>query len=296
VLQNYLTIMLVPNKSGRILRFELSAVLLKVIVAGLAGLLCVAIGVSFDYMIIKEKSRSHKAIESSLMMQQIAVQQIGNSLTGKQAKLNELENFDRKLRLISGLQESSTRIRYISASGQPAKTEYHPDISENHIQARIRKLDLDTKLREISFFQLRAYLQEQKDKLARTPSIAPTSGHISSRFGMRKDPFTGRDRFHAGVDFSAREFTPVYSPADGVVDNTWFDRDLGMFLVIDHGYNVVTRYGHLSKYEVQAGRAVKRGDLIARVGNTGRSTAAHLHYEILINDQYVDPEKFIFWD
>ena len=70
-----------------------------------------------------------------------------------------------------------------------------------------------------------------------------------------------------------------------------------MFLVIDHGYNIVTRYAHLAKYEVKAGRRVKRGDIIARMGNTGlRSTGPHLHYEVLINDQHVDPEKYIFWD
>ncbi len=67
-------------------------------------------------------------------------------------------------------------------------------------------------------------------------------------------------------------------------------------MVVDHGYNIVTRYGHLAKAEVKAGRRVKRGDLIARIGNTGRSTGPHLHYEILINDQYVNPEKFIIWD
>jgi len=295
MLRNYLTIMFVPRKDGRIIRFELSALFLKFVGLTLLVLGLTSAGVFFDYMLIREKSKIHKELENSLMMQRITIQHIGNTLQQKRSKLDDFEQFDRKLRLISGLQES-TRIRYIGGSGNPGEIESQSMVHQNHIPTQLKKLDLDTKLREISFFQLRAYLQEQRDKLARTPSIAPTSGYISSRFGMRKDPFTGNSKFHGGLDFSTREYTPVYAPADGVVDNTWFDRDLGMFLVIDHGYNVVTRYGHLAKYEVSAGRKVKRGDLIARVGNTGRSTAPHLHYEILINDQYVDPEKFIFWD
>lgn len=267
---------------------------MKALFLFLVGFSIISAGIFTDYMMIRNKDRRLKELENSLRLQKLAFQKISNTLKDRKQQLEELEVFDRNLRLVSGLQESGTRIRYI---GKNNGVNGEADVPREYaVQAELQRLDVDTKLREISFFQLGAYLQEQKDKLARTPSIAPTSGYISSRYGYRSDPFTGQRKFHAGTDFSTREYSPVYAPADGIVDNTWDDPALGMFLVIDHGYQVVTRYGHLSKYEVSAGRKVKRGDLIARVGNTGRSTAPHLHYEVLINDQYVDPEKFIFWD
>ncbi len=296
MLRNYLTVMIIPQKGGRIVKFEISAFLLKMVLLSIVLLVIASSGIFIDYTLIKGKSRNMRELQNSVMLQKISIQKINNMMQSRQKDLVDLEKFDRKLRLISGLQESATRIRYIGNGNGFNDTRNQQTLDSRVLLMRLQKLDLDTKLREISFFQLGAYLQEQKDKLARTPSIAPTTGHIASRFGKRRDPFTGKTRFHWGFDIANREYTPIYAPADGIVDNTKIEGNLGLFLVIDHGYNIVTRYGHLAKFEVKAGRKVKRGDLIARVGNTGRSTAPHLHYEVLINDQYVDPEKFIFWD
>ncbi len=125
------------------------------------------------------------------------------------------------------------------------------------------------------------------------PSIFPVEGYLASLFGNRKNPFTGKVSHHNGIDISNREGTPIISPADGIVDNVRMEEDMGLFLVIDHGYNTVTRYGHLERTYVYAGTIVKRGDLIARVGNSGRSSGPHLHYELLVNDQYVNPMKYL---
>lgn len=293
MLSNKLTIMFIPEKNGQVIRFELSAFFLKASLAILIVILIVSTGISIDYFKIKGESRRQYALERTLMLQNLKIQEINNQLVKKQDDLEEMEEFDRKLRLISGLQESSSRIRFIGSFDNAIGLENGNDFEELGVLEKMKKLDLETKLREISLFQLGAYLQERKDKLARTPSISPTKGHISSRFGKRQDPFTGKIKFHRGLDFSNRQFTPIYAPADGVVVNTFVNGQLGEFLVIDHGYNTLTRYGHLAKYEVQVGDRVKRGDLIARVGNTGRSTAPHLHYEVLVNDQYVDPEKYL---
>lgn len=249
--------------------------------------------ITTDYFMKKEDSRTQRNLEKGLMLQKIRLQEIDNQLTKKSDNLINLEEFDRKLRLVSGLQESATRIRYVGNNGNMMNGENGSGFSHYNLLEKLKKLDLDTKLRAISFFELGAYLQERKDKLARTPSISPTKGHISSRYGKRVDPFTGKVKSHKGLDFSNRPYTPIYAPADGVVVNTFVNGSFGEFLVIDHGYSIVTRYGHLSKYEVQVGQTVKRGDLIARIGNTGRSTAPHLHYEVLVNDQNVDPEKYM---
>ena len=293
MISNKLTILLVPQKDGKIFRFELSSFLIKTFVfLALISIIISAI-ISIDYFIIREKSKNQRKLERLLMLQTIKIQEINNQLLKKQTELENLEEFDRKLRLITGQQESTTRIRYIGNNSNGIGSENGDNFEQLDLNHKLRKLDLDTKLREISFFQLGAYLQERQDKLARTPSIRPTKGHISSRFGKRIDPFTGKIKMHRGLDFSNRRYTPIYAPADGVVVNTFVNGGFGEFLVIDHGYDIVTRYGHLAKYEVQVGQKVKRGDLIARIGNTGRSTAPHLHYEVLVDDQHVNPEKYL---
>ncbi len=293
MLSNKLTILFIPQKDGHVFRFEMSSFFLKVSVLILVVFIVISTLISIDYFRTKSLSEEQSKLERALMLQNVKIQEINNQLVKKHESLESFEEFDRKLRLISGLQESATRIRYIGNSNNLVGSENGSEFQELKVLDKMKSLDLNTKLREISFFQLGAYLQERKDKLARTPSIAPTRGHISSRFGKRRDPFTGKIKKHNGLDFSNRNYTPIYAPADGTVVNTFKNGSFGEFLVIDHGYSITTRYGHLAKYEVQVGQRVKRGDLIARIGNTGRSTAPHLHYEVLVNDQYVDPEKYL---
>ncbi len=129
---------------------------------------------------------------------------------------------------------------------------------------------------------------------AHIPSIRPTDvGWISSRFGFRKDPFTTKQTFHRGLDFSVRLGTPVRVTGDGVVLAVQQQRGFGRVIKVDHGNGVVTVYAHLSEQLVTKGTQVKRGDIIAKSGNTGRSSAPHLHYEIRIGGRPVNPLTYI---
>ena len=128
----------------------------------------------------------------------------------------------------------------------------------------------------------------------RIPSIRPVDvGWLSSRFGMRKDPFTDQQTFHRGIDFSVRLGTPVRVTGDGVVVAVQQQRGLGRVVKIDHGDGVMTVYAHLDKALVKKGSLVKRGEIIAKSGNSGRSTAPHLHYEIRIGGRSVNPLSYI---
>lgn len=262
----------------------------KILLAAFLSFFLFSSFILFDYIRIKEKGVSQGKLYRAISFQKFKLTSIQNLMRDEGEKLQRLEKFEKKLRLIAGLEESTSRIRFIG--GNQLRNVNGKDISVSVLD-RLKQLALDMKLTEINFFQLEADLQEREDQLARTPSVAPTNGYISSAFGKRIDPFTGKARFHKGLDFANRPFTPIYAPADGVVVNTEVNGAFGEFLVIDHGYEIVSRYGHLAKYEVKVGQQVKRGDLIARMGNTGRSTANHLHYEVLVRDQHVDPEKYI---
>jgi murein DD-endopeptidase MepM/ murein hydrolase activator NlpD len=125
------------------------------------------------------------------------------------------------------------------------------------------------------------------------PSIWPVEGPISGSFGERTDPFNGEGAFHTGVDISAPVGEPVIAPADGVVIFADFMNGYGRMMALDHGHGITTRYGHLSAFAVAEGQHVHRGDVIAYVGSSGRSTGPHLHYEVRINDTPVNPHKYL---
>jgi murein DD-endopeptidase MepM/ murein hydrolase activator NlpD len=128
---------------------------------------------------------------------------------------------------------------------------------------------------------------------AATPSIWPSTGWLSSMMGHRVDPITGADDFHAGLDIAGERGQPVYATAAGTVTHTGFQGGYGNLIVLDHGFGLETRYGHLLNYAVKQGAKVKRGDLIGHVGNTGRSTGYHLHYEVLANGKLLNPLQFL---
>lgn len=135
---------------------------------------------------------------------------------------------------------------------------------------------------------------ERQEKLAAaTPSIWPTNGWLTGMFGGRSDPFTGENNFHQGLDISAEKGHPVYATADGTVESASYSGDYGNLIVLTHDFGLSTRYGHLSKFNVKAGDTIKRGDVIGFVGSTGRSTGAHLHYEVLANGKLVNPLQLL---
>jgi murein DD-endopeptidase MepM/ murein hydrolase activator NlpD len=128
---------------------------------------------------------------------------------------------------------------------------------------------------------------------AATPSIWPTHGWLSSSMGNRADPFTGEKDFHPGLDISADKGDPVYATADGKVVNASAAGNYGNLVILDHGYGLETRYGHLSAFKVELGQTVKRGDLVGLVGSTGRATSSHLHYEVRANGRILNPLQLL---
>jgi murein DD-endopeptidase MepM/ murein hydrolase activator NlpD len=140
---------------------------------------------------------------------------------------------------------------------------------------------------------VRSDVNKRNQLAAATPSIWPTHGWLSSSMGNRADPFTGEKDFHPGLDISADKGDPVYATADGKVVNAAAAGNYGNLVVLDHGYGLETRYGHLSAFKVKHGQAVRRGDLVGLVGSTGRATSSHLHYEVRANGRILNPLQLL---
>jgi murein DD-endopeptidase MepM/ murein hydrolase activator NlpD len=135
---------------------------------------------------------------------------------------------------------------------------------------------------------------ERQEALANaTPSIWPAHGWLTGTFGGRSDPFSGEPAFHQGLDISTDKGQPVYATADGRIESAAYTGEYGNFVVVQHGFGLTTRYGHLSAFAVKPGQSVRRGAVLGYVGATGRATGSHLHYEILANGQLINPLRLL---
>jgi murein DD-endopeptidase MepM/ murein hydrolase activator NlpD len=166
--------------------------------------------------------------------------------------------------------------------------EQDPDLLKS-----LDNLDKKVKAQEQEARALKSYFEDQQALLASAPSIWPVRGWVTSDFSVRLDPYTGERVMHEGIDVAASSGTPVRAPSDGTVVFSGLEGGYGHVLVIDHGYGLKTRYGHLLRIDVKVGEKVKRGQFVAAVGNSGRSTGPHLHYEVRVNGVADNPRKFI---
>ena len=226
------------------------------------------------------------------------VQQVKNFET----QMARLERFEKKLRVITALENSPKSVEKNWGVGGPYglstnsfKTAMGRGAASivDRLSNGLDHLERQAKIQSISFQELDDFFKNQKSFLSSTPSIWPTRGWVTSSFGFRKSPFTGLREKHEGWDIAARNGAPVRATADGVVVVEGRNYGYGNLVEIDHGYGIVTRYGHNSKHLVKVGDRVKRGQVVSLVGNTGRSTGPHLHYEILLNGVPVSPKNYI---
>ncbi len=234
--------------------------------------------------------------ENEVLKQQIA------SIQGKVSTLEydmaDRAKFEEKMRILADLEPLDNDVWEVGVGGPelsiPTEVSHPLGQTLASLNINVDRLLRQIKLQRHSFDEILTQLKSKTEDLKGMPSIRPCdSGYISSTFGRRRDPFTGRICRHEGVDFSARKGSRVFATADGVVRFAAYDGAYGYTIEIDHGNGVVTRYAHNGKLAVTKGQQVKRGDVISYVGNSGRSSGPHLHYEVRLNGMLQDPIKYI---
>jgi murein DD-endopeptidase MepM/ murein hydrolase activator NlpD len=234
---------------------------------------------------------------------QIAVFQ--SKIDNLQLKLIRLNQLDQKIR--TGI-NSNINVDDSTASWQstgmggaltqtPGAFEMNGDdyqVLIDNLVDRMEQLDDAVMQRSEEFLLLWGAIKEIKQIRESTPSISPLQGGaVSSEFGYRKSPFTGKREFHSGVDIAHNSGAPVYATAAGTVIYAGYQGVFGKTITIDHGFGIITRYAHLSSVTVDVDQQVMQGEVIGKVGSTGRSTGPHLHYEVRVNDIPVDASRFI---
>jgi len=279
---------------------------LKIISGCLALFLFITLIVFFDYLNIKitfNKQKAQKLIakqSDEILSQRKQIQKFADEINTIKSSLVKLNTFEKKIRILANIENSAEEDSLFGIGGSiPEDLDSELPLNEKHstllreMHEQTQGLALASVNQQKVFESLYESLKSQRNLLSSTPSIRPTEGWMSSGFGYRVSPFTGLREFHKGIDIAGRKLTEIIATADGVVTFSGKNGLYGNMIKIDHGHGMVTRYGHIHKVLKKQGEAVKRGDVIALMGNTGRSTGSHLHYEILLNGLPVNPKKYI---
>ena len=263
--------------------------------------------IGYDYLQLKKISFNTDILNQTVIEQnneiknqRSQIQSFASEIETIKKQVNTLSIFEDKVRLIADIKQTSDSSGLIGIGGIP-RDDLDQDIplEKKHnnlmreMHQQVAQTNLAAKKQALDFEHLIKMLEKKRNLLASTPSIRPVDGWITSKFGYRKSPFTGRKEFHSGLDISNKSGTKIVATANGRISYAARKMYIGNLVVIDHGHGRVTKFGHLKKILVKQGQQVKRGDVIALLGNTGRSTGPHVHYEVRINGTPVNPLKYI---
>jgi murein DD-endopeptidase MepM/ murein hydrolase activator NlpD len=292
--KKFYTIMIVPHAAAKFRRLKVSKNFL-VIAGSFLGLL-VSAGLMFPHLLLR--SSQLRAALDKLTVENAELRKSNErfdaSLADLRTRLAEFESKASKFALMVGVEDPNGGAQQMAAGGSSFDLKgLSPKATQSVLEGEINTLKERSGALQDSFRVLDMAFQKQALLLSSTPSIFPVRGLMGNGYGWRRDPFTGMRDFHQGLDIVAPLGTKVIAPADGIVTRVGPSGGFGNSIFISHGYGIMTRYGHLSGFGVKIGQRVKRGDVIAQVGSTGRSTGPHLHYEVLVHQHNIDPVKYI---
>ena len=284
------TILVIPEGSHQVRRFGVQMKLVRGAVATAAVLLLGLAGLITDYVLTKFDRNELERLQAENVSQREELHRLVVKLEDLRQEIVVLAQNDAKVRVMAKLSAPKSD-SLVGVGGPAAKEDVKREFSD--IQQRIDEVRRQIDLRRESQQEIQGILNDQRSLLAAKPVGWPVKGWLTSSFGMRRDPFNGRRKMHEGLDIAARTGTPVTATADGIVSSVKTEPGYGKVVIVDHGYGYRTIYGHNSRYFVKVGQRVRRGERIAAVGNTGRSTGSHVHYEIRLNGVPVNPYKYL---
>jgi murein DD-endopeptidase MepM/ murein hydrolase activator NlpD len=327
------SLIVVSDGTSPIRRLDVRKTTVRRAVIGAGVAAAVALGIFADYVRVRLDRAEVAHLRELASQQQATIQGFESVVGGVEEKLARIAEFERKVRVIANLPGSAATggadVSEMGPSDEDGAPGAHPDGQGGDeellpgeldglagrragaagaraagarpagervglLRLEAERLGLVADARAVSLKELVEELEDKHQRLDSSPAIWPARGWLTSRFGDRISPFTGRRQFHAGIDIASGFGTEVVAPARGRVEFVGAKGPLGNLVVIDHGYGIRTQYGHNARVHVKSGEVVERGQVIAAVGNSGRSTGPHLHYVVEVNGKAVNPLDFIF--
>jgi murein DD-endopeptidase MepM/ murein hydrolase activator NlpD len=300
--KRFITLFVLKDDASRTRQFKISTRFFKVLTSASVVLAIVLTFVVIDYARLRVEMPGQRALMEENAGQKVELMGLSANIRELETNLARLNLFDKKLRVIADLNPHTTEEsgKNLGVGGSSFDNDTFLPSTGSSVASIVEKMRTDlndleavARYQETSFTELQQYMMKKTSRLASTPSIWPARGWVSSSFGSRISPFTGRPHLHRGIDIANRSGTPIVATGDGIIKKISRSTALGRYVVIRHGHGMETTYGHLKKSLVSVGKRVKRGDRIATMGNTGRSTGPHLHYAVKINGVTVNPVKYI---
>lgn len=295
----FFTVMILPHTHSEMKQLKIPHRLLYLISGTSLCCFIVILYFTISYAFMANRTEAFSDLQKENGLQKQKILKITDDLNDLNAQMESLMVFSRRLQILMGL-DAGAETQKIGGFDSNEIDRFSVLYKKNQ-QVLLDQIETDIEQLQQDIPQHRAiqgYLNEIFEKnsslLASIPSISPvTGGWISSPFGMRSDPFTGRRKMHYGLDIAQNKNALIYATADGIVTYSKRSGSLGKLIEIDHGFGFCTRYAHLATLQVKFGQKVKRGDVIGRVGSTGRSRGLHLHYEVRMEGIAIDPLAFI---
>jgi len=317
-----LSVIVVSDETSPVRRFSLPKVMIKRAAIG-AGIFAVTLlGLGIDYVRLRVDNHELASLRKETVEHRAQVAAFEKKMGEVDGRLEKISELERKVRIIanlpgaaaSGGEEVTPVEPEVEPGGQGGVEEPSPADAPVHGHSRLPVIPAEAGVPERvslldrsadylgavaagqgdSLENLLHALEGKRERLESSPSIWPSKGWLTSTFGFRISPFTNQQQFHAGIDIAGTPGTDVVAPARGRVVFTGPDGALGNCVIIDHGYGVRTKYGHNQGIYVKPGQQVERGQRIAALGNSGRSTGPHLHYMVEVNGKTRNPLDYIF--
>ena len=295
-----LTILFLPETTNKVRKINVSNRLISILILFMLSIMMGIGWIISDYSKIKGQAPELLALKKENKLQKTQLIALTKKINNITQKITGIQEFDHRLKALTNIEPSTEQNQFLAVGGSnndTLKSDYQLEevhkglIREMH--AALENVETEIVSTSLSQTEINNFFEKQKSILACTPSIKPVNGWLTSGFGYRVSPFTKRREFHKGIDVASRIGTPVISPADGLVVSASKQGNYGNVIVINHGYNMKTRYAHLHKYRVKKGDLVRRGETIGEVGTSGRCTGPHLHYEVLLSGVPVNPLRYV---
>lgn len=299
------TVMVVPERGSRVLRLTLSGwhvmavqqlarlplntLRVRIAAAGALALVASMVGMTWQYFSLVGRLHEDTTVREENLELKARLAKLQEKIDHVNDVMTRTKHLYANLQNITQLSDPE---RKLSDDG-PGEEDRREQADPQRMSDRLDQLKAEAQSQEESLQALTGYFEDRKALLASAPAIWPARGWVTSEFGFRLDPYTSQRRSHEGLDIANSPGTPVVAPANGTVVYAAAEQGYGNVIVIDHGFGLKTRYGHLSRIDVRAGQRVERGQPIAAIGSTGRSTGPHLHYEVRFHGVPQNPRKFI---
>ena len=304
------TVIIVPERSSQVRRYTVPRKWISRSIAGALVTLGVVTFLFVHYVGMVAEAGQNRSLKNENVTLKTRLQTMQEEIARIDQALQRIDQLSSKVRAITQLSDPDRNLAIgplETRTAKPGEVMYAPgeridsdsegmdtSLALRLVDSKVDSLESGALKEEGAMRELHEYFTGEPGMLVSMPSIRPCQSKLlTSTFGERIDPYTNHRVMHKGIDFAADHGSDVLAPADGTVIFARERGGYGKTLVIDHGYGIQSHYGHLSDFKATVGESVKRGQVIAAVGNTGRSTGAHLHYEVRFLGVPQDPETFI---